>query len=76
MDDQKKPDTSEYSASKAPETRREAEEQETVRDFRLIPGGKHGSEQAIGMSAMDRDDVPNHGENPGVEKFGDSPDIA
>ena len=76
MDDNKKPDTSEYSASKAPETRREAEEQETVRDFRLIPGGKRGSEQAIGMAAMDRDDVPNHGENPGLEKFGDSPDIA
>ena len=76
MDDQKKPDTSEYSASKAPETRREAEEQETVRDFRLIPGGRRGSEHAIGMSAMDRDEVPNHGENPKVEKFGDSPDIA
>lgn len=76
MDDQKKPDTSEYSASKAPETRREAEEQETVRDFRLIPGGRRGSEHAIGMSAMDRDEVPNHGENPKVEKFGDSPEIA
>jgi hypothetical protein len=76
MDEKKKPDTSEYSASKAPETRREAEEQETVRDFRLIPGGRRGSEHAIGMSAMDRDEVPNHGENPKVEKFGDSPEIA
>ena len=62
--DEKKPDTTEYSASKAPETKREAEEQETVRDFRLIPGGRRGSGQAIGMSAMDRNDVPNHGENP------------
>ncbi len=74
--DEKKPDTSVYSASKAPETKREAEERETVRDFRLIPGGKRGSEKAIGMSAMDREAVPNHGENPKVEKFGDSPDIA
>ena len=74
--DKDKPDTSEYSASKAPETKREAEEQETVRDFRLIPGGKRGSEQSIGMSAMDRDQVPNHGDNPKMEKFGDSPDIA
>lgn len=76
MDEKKKPDTSEYSASKAPETKREAEEQETVRDFRLIPGGRRGSERAIGMSAMDRDEVPSHGENPKIEKFGDSPDIA
>jgi len=74
--DEKKPDTSAYSASKAPETKREAEERETVRDFRLIPGGKRGSEKAIGMSAMDREEVPNHGENPKVEKFGDTPEIA
>ena len=76
MDEKKKPDTGEYSASKAPETRREAEEQETTRDFRLIPGGRRGSEKAIGMSAMDRDEVPNHGENPKVEKFGEPPEIA
>ena len=64
--DEKKPDTSAYSASKAPETKREAEERETVRDFRLIPGGKRGSEKVIGMSAMNREDVPNHGEKPDI----------
>jgi hypothetical protein len=74
--DDKKPDTSADSASKAPEAKREAEERETVRDFRLIPGGKRGSEKAIGMSAMDREDVPGRGEDPKMEKFGDSPDIA
>ena len=74
--DEKKPDTSAQSASKAPDAKREAEERETVRDFRLIPGGKRGSEKAIGMSAMDRKELPNHGENPKLEKFGDSPDIA
>jgi hypothetical protein len=35
----KKADTSEYSSSKAPETRREAEEPEAFSDTRLIPGG-------------------------------------
>ena len=69
-------DTAEYSATKAPETRREAEEQETVRDFRLIPGGKRGSENAIGMSAMDRDDVPCEGKDLGLVKYGDSPESA
>lgn len=61
---------------KKPDAQPSAEEREVVRDFRLIPGGRLGSEHAIGMSAMDRDQLPNHGENPGVEKFGDSPDIA
>jgi hypothetical protein len=69
-------DTAAYSATKAPETRREAEEQETVRDFRLIPGGKRGSENAIGMSAMDRDDVPSEGKDLGLVKYGDSPESA
>lgn len=55
----KKPDTSEYSASKAPETRREAEERTTTPDSRLIPGGNHGATIEIGMSAMDRSEVPN-----------------
>ena len=61
---------------KKPATPADAEEREAVRDFRLIPGGRHGSEHAIGMSAMDRDEVANQGENPKQEKFGDSPDIA
>jgi hypothetical protein len=69
-------DTAEYSASKAPETRREAEEKETVRDFRLIPGGKRGVESAVGMSAMDRDDVPSEAKNLDLVKYGDSPESA
>jgi hypothetical protein len=83
MDEKKAPDltgrsqdTAEYSATKAPETRREAEEKETVRDFRLIPGGKRGVETAVGMSAMDRDDLPGEGKNPGLVKYGDSPETA
>lgn len=54
----------------------EAKEQETVRDFRLIPGGKRGSEKAVGMSAMDRDDVPSEGKDLGLVKYGDSPESA
>jgi hypothetical protein len=55
-----------------PETRREAEE-ETTRDFRLTPGGRHGSTEPIGMSALDRDDVPSEGRDLGLVKYGDSP---
>jgi hypothetical protein len=53
-----KTDTGEYSATKAPETRNHAEERETISDPRLMPGGAHGATSEIGMSAMDRADVP------------------
>ena len=74
--DEKKTDTTQYSASKAPETRREAEERETIRDFRLIPGGRHGSHEAIGMAALERDDVPSEGDGLDLVKSGDSPENA
>ena len=51
-------DTSEYAPSKAPETRREATEQDTKRDHRLIPGGGAGAPVEIGMSALDPETVP------------------
>ncbi len=51
-----KKDTSEYSASKAPETRKQAEENETVKDARLQPGGATGSPTPQGMAALDRQD--------------------
>jgi hypothetical protein len=54
----KKDDTSEYSSSKAPETREHAEERESKSDDRLIPGGGHGTAGPTGMSALDRDQVP------------------
>ena len=53
-----KKDTSEYSASKAPETRKQAEEKETVKDWRLQPGGEMGSPAKQGMAALDRKTVP------------------
>lgn len=48
-------DTSDYSATKAPDTRREAEERESTRDMRLIPGGKHGTPTAQGMAGLGND---------------------
>ena len=54
----KKPDTSEYSSTKAPETREHAEERVSTRDFRLTPGGEHGTPSAQGMAGLNREDVP------------------
>ena len=46
-------DTSEYSSTKAPETRAEAEERETQPDSRLIPGGAEPKTQHDpGMSGL------------------------
>jgi hypothetical protein len=52
-------DTTEYSSSKAPETRVHAEEKDDTKDMRLFPGGATGSPTAQGMAAMDRETVPN-----------------
>jgi len=58
-DPKKKDDTSEYSSSKAPETSEHAEERKTKVDERLEPGGPLGTPDPTGMSALDRDQVPN-----------------
>ena len=68
-----KGDTTDYSASKAPETRSEAEEHETTPDARLIPGGAQGTPADVGMSSMDREDVPSRAAKPDQLKTGDSP---
>lgn len=47
-------DTSEYSASKAPETKAEAEERVSQPDSRLLPGGAEPRTSAPqGMAALD-----------------------
>ncbi len=66
-------ETSDYSASKAPETRREAEERESTPDARLIPGGANAAPSDVGMSGMDREDVPSGAAKPDQLKAGDSP---
>jgi hypothetical protein len=52
-------DTSEYAPSKAPETRREAEERDGISDTRLIPGGAEPrTHTPQGMESLDRADTP------------------
>lgn len=72
QDDKDRPrdGTGEYSASKAPETAHEAEGESARGDSRLLPGGEHGSRADIGMSAMDRADVPSGAEDPGQMHLG------
>ncbi|MEO5898129.1 MAG: hypothetical protein ABIS06_20775 [Vicinamibacterales bacterium] len=57
----KKTDTSEYSASQAPETRPAAEERDGESTSTLIPGGAHASPTAQGMAGLDRHDHPQNG---------------
>ena len=66
-------DRTEYSSSKAPETQAEAEEKTPYSDMRLIPGGRLGAPIEIGMSAMNRDDVPSGARELGQVRYGDSP---
>ncbi|CAN5655906.1 hypothetical protein BH18ACI5_BH18ACI5_05900 [soil metagenome] len=52
----KKNDTSEYSSTKAPETRPAAEERDGESAPTLIPGGAHASPTAQGMAGLDKED--------------------
>lgn len=52
-------DATDYSSTKAPETRAEAEEKHPhPSDLRLHPGGGHGSPVDPGMSSLDDATVP------------------
>lgn len=67
-------DATEYSSSKAPETRKEAEEQHPhSSDPRLLPGGAHGAPVDPGMSSLDRADAISGGRSSGQEDYGRSP---
>lgn len=67
-------DTTEYSASKAPPTKKEAEEPNPYSDMRLIPGGAMGAPIQIGISAMVRSEVPSGALELGQTRYGDSPE--
>ena len=68
-----KPDTSEYSATKAPETREHAEEQDPVVDARLIPGGAEPrSATPQGMAGLSRDTVPSRATDTGQTQYRDT----
>ncbi|HVL68633.1 MAG TPA: hypothetical protein VM364_15330 [Vicinamibacterales bacterium] len=69
----KKDDTSEYSSSKAPETREFAEERDPHVDPRLIPGGAEPrSPTQQGMAGLDRDAVPNGATDSGQTRYRDT----
>ena len=55
------------------ESKPTADEPATPTDTRLLPGGARGAHAAVGMSAMDHDQVPSEALPPRVEAFGDSP---
>jgi hypothetical protein len=65
---EKKQDASEYSSSKAPETREEAEEQTSEPDSRLLPGGPLGTPYPTGMSALEHEEVPTEGHPDGKKR--------
>jgi hypothetical protein len=62
--EQRTGDTAEYSATRAPETKAEAEEPEAFSDERLRPGGPHGSPAQVGAESMDRDATRPGGQDP------------
>lgn len=64
-------DATDYSASKAPETQKEAAERRPhYSDYRLIPGGARGAPVDTGMSSLNRDVVISGGMTTGQQDFG------
>jgi hypothetical protein len=63
-------DTTDYSSTKAPETRNEAEEEHPhPSDTRLQPGGAHATKWDPGMSSLDRDETIAGGQSSGQEDY-------
>jgi hypothetical protein len=62
--------TADYSATKAPENEPHVQSEPRAKDDTLIPGGRHGAKAAVGMSEMDRDEVPSGAVNPGQTDYG------
>ena len=68
-----KEDTSEYSSTKAPETREHAEERDHEVDPRLLPGGAEPrTHTPQGIAGLDRDTVPNRATDSGQTRYRDS----
>ena len=64
-------DATDYSASKAPETKAEAEEAHPhPTDPRATPGGSMGAAADPGMSSLDRDVPPHGGRSTGQQDIG------
>ena len=62
--EEKKSDTGDYSATKAPENAEHVESKPRNRNDTLKPGGAHAATAAVGMTALDRDSVPNGATDP------------
>lgn len=68
-----KKDTSEYSSTKAPETRPAAEERDGKSDNTLIPGGALASPTPQGIAGLERDEHVTEGEQqPKQSSYGDT----
>ena len=67
-------DATAYKPTNTPETPTASEERAEADDTRLIPGGARGAHAEIGMSAMDRADVPSGAQKPDQLDVRDAPD--
>jgi len=68
-----KSETSDYSATKAPENKEHVQSDRQTHDDTLIPGGPNGAKAPVGMSELDRSTVPNGATNPGQTDYGEAP---
>jgi len=59
-----KAETSDYSATKAPENLEHVESQAPPKDHTLLPGGLHRATAEIGMQELNREDVPTMADKP------------
>jgi hypothetical protein len=57
----------------APDPKQEAEGKQPYADMRLIPGGRLGASIQIGISAVNRGDIPSGAREMGQARYGDSP---
>jgi hypothetical protein len=70
----KKSETSDYSATKAPENREHVESDAPLQRTTLKPGGAHGANAPVGMSEIDLRTIPSRAVDPALEDFGDTRD--
>jgi hypothetical protein len=66
-------DASDYSATKAPENREHVESEHQSGDSSLVPGGAAGASNDVGMSSLERDEVPNRATRPEKVAYGENP---
>ena len=66
----KKSETSDYSATKAPENAEHVESKARDRNDTLKPGGAHAATAAVGMTELDRDSVPSGATDPHQTDYG------